>query len=360
MPHSVAPQAQCTQAPGTVRTRPKLAGPPEPAIVPGIRRNDGTRFATVGICTLQQTEAPSPEAQLADNLSMIDAMAGMAEARGWRLDVALLPEVSFKFAEKDLHAASEDLDGRILRAIGGKARELGAYATAPILRRSGDAVLNSLVLLDRTGNPVGVYDKVHPVMMRDGSLEFGIAPGREFPVFDLDFGRVGMQICWDVAFGEGWQALADQDAELVLFATNPAVPLALRGYAWRHGYYVATSTVHPVAPVVDPIGRVVAATSTDREVVVVRVNLDYRVVHSNCMWDWSLDEHPEYAGRMKVEWDAEAHEYLVSSPAADLPVRRFLSTEGLLTGRQRNGRNIELLLAARGGPAILPSAVVRE
>ncbi len=134
-------------------------------------------------------------------------------------------------------------------------------------------------------------------MMRDGSLEFGITPGREFPVFDLDFGRVGMQICWDVGFADGWQALADQDAELVLFATNPAVPLALRGYAWRHGYYIAASTVHPVAPVVDPIGRVVAATSTDREVVVVRVNLDYRVVHSNCMWDWSLDEHPEYAGQ---------------------------------------------------------------
>ena len=38
----------------------------------------------------------------------------------------------------------------------------------------------------------------------------------------------------------------------------------------------------------------------------------------------------------------------------DLPVRRFLETEGLLTGQQRNGRNIELQLKARGGPPRMP------
>ena len=329
-------------------------------IVPRMRRDDGPRFAVIGICTLRQADAPSPAAQLQDNLDMMDAMARAAREHKWRLDLALLPEVSFKFAEADVHAAAEDAAGATTQAIGRKARALGAYATAPILRRNGGAVANSLVLLDRAGTPLGAYDKAHPVMMRDGSLEFGISPGREFPVFDLDFGRVGMQICWDVGFADGWQALANQDAELVLFATNPAVPLALRGYAWKHGYYIAASTVHPVAPVVDPIGRVVAATSADREVVVVRVNLDYRVVHSNCLWDWSLDEHPEYRDRIRIEWDAEAHEYLVSSLVPDLPVRRFLSQEGLLTGRQRNGRNSELLLSARGGPPVVPPAVARE
>jgi predicted amidohydrolase len=325
-----------------------------------MRRNDGPRFVTTGVCTLRQTEALSPQAQLEDNLAMMDAMARRAAERGWRLDVALLPEVSFKFAEQDVRAAAEALDGRTVTAIGAKARELGTYATAPILRWSGSSVHNSLILLDRAGRPVGVYDKVHPVMMRDGSLEFGVAPGREFPVFDLEFGRVGMQICWDVAFPDGWQALANQDAELVLFATNPAVPLALRGHAWTHGYFIAASTVHPIAPVVDPIGRILAATSADREAIVVRVNLDYRVLHSNCMWDWSLDEHPEYAGKVSIEWDAEAHEYLVSSRVPELPVRRFLDAEGLFTGRQRKRRNTELLLAARGGPPVVPPPEARE
>jgi hypothetical protein len=197
-------------------------------------------------------------------------------------------------------------------------------------------------------------------MVGDGSLEFGITPGREFPVFDLDFGRVGMQICWDIAFAEGWEALANQDAELVLFATNPAVPLALRGYAWRHGYYIAASTVHPLAVVIDPVGRMIASTAADREVIVVRVNLDYRVLHSNCMWDWSLGDHPEYDGRISIEWSPDAHEYLAASLVPELPMAKFLQAEGLLTGLQRNGRNAELLLKARGEAPMVPLPVTRE
>ena len=46
-----------------------------------------------------------------------------------------------------------------------------------------------------------------------------------------------------------------------------------------------------------------------------------------------------------MEWDVDRHECL--DPG--LPVRRFLELEGLLTGRQRNGRNIELQWEARGG-----------
>jgi predicted amidohydrolase len=269
-------------------------------------------------------------------------------------------KVSRPAAPANLRAAAEEPDGKTARAIGDKARQHGAYVTAPIHRRIGDAVANSLVLLDRGGKPLGVYDKVHPVMMRDGSLEYGIAPGREFPVFELDFGRVGMQICWDVGFEDGWRALGNQDVELVLFATNPAVPIALRGYAWRHGYYIAASAVHPPSVVVDPVGRVVASTSADREVIVTRVNLDYRVLHSNCMWDWSLAEHKEYEGRIRIEWDKEAHEYLVSSVDSELPVSSFLAREGLLTGRQRNGRNTELQLQARGGAPVVPLPVATE
>jgi hypothetical protein len=44
-----------------------------------------------------------------------------------------------------------------------------------------------LNLLDREGKPVGVYHKVFPVVLPDGSVEGGITPGHEFPVFDPSF-----------------------------------------------------------------------------------------------------------------------------------------------------------------------------
>ena len=323
------------------------------------QRKDGPRPAVIGTCSWQQGAA-GPDEFLAESLAMIDQMARRAEGQGLSLDLAVLPECSFQFVKENVEEVAETVDGKVVGTIAEKARQHGTYATAPVQLRRDGRVYNSVVILDREGEPVGVYEKIFPVMMTDGSLEYGITPGREFPVFDLDFGRVGVQICWDVAFEEGWQALGDQDVELVVFCTNPAVPLALRGRAWRHSYYVAASTTHPPSMVVNPTGRVLAATSEDREVLVVRIDLDYRVLHSNCLWEWPEGRRKDYAGRINVEWEADGHEYLVTSCDPDLPVRRFLEMEGLPTGRQRNGRNIELQLQARGGPPITPEPVERE
>ena len=317
-------------------------------------------MAVLGVCTLRQVDAKSPQEQVDDNLRMMDSMALAARNRGWHLDMAVLPEVSFKFAEGNLKKAAEELDGKTVKAIGAKAKELGAYATAPVLRRCGDQVRNSVVLLDRSGKPLGFYDKAHVALMGDDSLEFGVTPGKEFPVFDLDFGRVGMQICVDVSYEVGWQALANQDAELVLFPTNPAVALALRGYAWKHGYYVACSAVHPPSVVVDPVGRVLASTKADQEVSVVQVNMDYRVLSSPCMWSWQIADHPEYHGRIKVEWDVDSHQYLVSSLEKGLPVERFLQTEGLTTARHRKEHHTELLRKAWVTEPVAPPAVERD
>jgi predicted amidohydrolase len=314
----------------------------------------------VGVCSFRQVGASDPETLLRDTLAMIDEMAGRAEERGWRLDLAVLPECSFEFARGSVAEIAESLDGPIVTAVAERARRHHAYATAPVPLRRGDRVYNSVVIIDRQGEPVGIYDKAFPVMMTDGSLEYGISPGREFPVFDLDFGRVGVQICWDVAFETGWQALADRDAELVLFCTNPASLVALRGRGWSHDYYIAASTVAPPAVLVSPTGRVLGTTSEDREVLVERIDLDFRVLHSNCMWEWSEERAARYAGRVNLEWDPDAHEYLATSCDPKLPVRDFLQAEGLLTGRQRNARNTALQVEARGGLPITPEPVERE
>jgi predicted amidohydrolase len=324
------------------------------------RSKDGPRRATIGMCSLSQEGTADQEELLGRALAIIDQMADQAAVQGLHLDLAVLPECSFQFVERHVGEVAEPLNGRVVTALAEKAREHGIYATAPVQLRREGRIYNSVVILDRQGEPVGTYDKVFPVMMTDGSLEYGITPGRSFPVFDLDFGRVGVQICWDIAFEEGWQALADQDAELVLFCTDPASPVAMRGRAWRHDYYIAASTMHPPALAVDPLGRVLSTTSEYGEVLAVDIDLDFRVLHSNCMWEWPESRRSEYAGRVNVEWDGDAHEYLVTSNDPSLPVRRFLEVEGLLTGRQRNARNTQLQIEARGGPPVMPTPLERQ
>jgi predicted amidohydrolase len=320
------------------------------------QRRDGPRRATIGACSTARPSGLTAEQLLDRYLETIDRMVRQAGEQGQRLDLAVLPECSFDRVVQSVEEIAEALDGPVVSAIAAKAREHGIYATAPVPTRREGQVYNSVVLLGRQGEIVGIYDKVFPVMMEGGSLEYGITPGRRFPVFDLDFGRVGIQICWDVAFEPGWQALADQGAELVLHSTDPSSLVAMRGRAWRYEYYMVSSTMVPPAHAVDPIGRVVGKTSAPGEVLVLSLDLDFRVLNSNCLWGWPESKRSEYAGRINIEWDDEGRRHLVTSNDPALPVRRFLEQEGLLTGRQRNARNMQLQNEARGGPLDMPAS----
>jgi predicted amidohydrolase len=299
---------------------------------------------------LPVAETAGVEEALADRLAMVDRMAAEAARQGWGLDVAVLPEFSRPSDVDTAEEMAEAVDGPTVTALAEKARQHRTCVAAPVFLRRGADTLNSVVMLGRDGEPLGAYHKVFPVMMTDGSLECGVRPGSGFPAFDLDFGRVGVQICWDIAFPDGWRALGEQEVELVLYPTFPLGLVGLRGYAWQHGYYIAAATERPPAAVVDPTGRVVATTSDSPQALVVRVDLDYRVLNTNCLWEWPESKFEEYAGRIRLDWHEDEYLYLVTSLDPELPVREFLQEEGLVTGRQRRARNLELLDEARGGP----------
>ena len=70
--------------------------------------------------------------------------------------------------------------------------------------------------MSRDGTRIGVYRKVHctPPALAGGQL-----PGDEFPVFEMDFGRVGMMICYDAYFPEQARILALKGAEIIFYPT---------------------------------------------------------------------------------------------------------------------------------------------
>ena len=140
-------------------------------------RKTGPRLAAVGTCILRQQDATSPEDLLASELATVDMMARTAREKGWQLDLAVLPEASFKFVKDDVPGKAEELNGPRVSAFAERARCHGAYVTAPVVLKRNGKPYNSVVLLDRNGEPVGVYDKVHPVLQGDGSLDFGSTPG---------------------------------------------------------------------------------------------------------------------------------------------------------------------------------------
>ena len=73
---------------------------------------------------------------------------------------------------------------------------------------------NTLFVCDREGRLAGLYRKTH---LTSGEYKMGLVPGDSFPVFDLDFGRVGALVCWDNWFSESIKLVRRGGAELLLF-----------------------------------------------------------------------------------------------------------------------------------------------
>ena len=148
--------------------------------------------------------------------AIVDRMAAESLKKyGRRLDLAVLPEVAVNGeAGEDAFGHAFPLEGAVKESFSRKAREHQCYIVVPMYlleERPQKQVSNVGVLFDRKGEVAGIYRKLHPAVSdTTGSMEGGITPGKEAPVFECDFGKLGMQICFDIYFDYGWRELAAQ------------------------------------------------------------------------------------------------------------------------------------------------------
>src|SRR5947199_1962 len=150
-----------------------------------------------------------------------------------------------------LAALAEPIDGPTITAMAEFARARRCHVIAPITRSEGGKLYNTAVLIGRDGKVIGGYDKVHPT---EPEMAAGITPGRDAPVFATDFGKVGIQICFDIGWPDGWKALKDRGAELVVWPSAYPGGFPLNALAWTHRYPIVTSPWTAPAALIDVDG----------------------------------------------------------------------------------------------------------
>lgn len=167
------------------------------------------------------------------------------------------------------------------------AKKYRTYIVSPVLRRDKKIIYNSAVLIDRNGKIVGIYDKLYPVMPDPPDVDRGVPnsqPGHDAVVFETDFGRIGMAICFDAQFPEGWQRLAQQGAQLVLFPSAYSAGRSLAAYATLHHYYIVSSCWGGECQAYDITGEKLL----DEKEGVSRITLDFdrRIFHYNDSYNY--------------------------------------------------------------------------
>lgn len=164
------------------------------------------------------------------------------------------------------------------------AKENGMYITGCYNKIRAGRVYNVATIFDRKGDICGEYCKVH----LPPDEKWQVCEGTSLEVFRLDFGIVGICICYDMMFQETAQVLALKGAEVILHPTvgygwyDEIGEATLRTRANDNGVYIATSKNYRFngagkSSIVDCWGHVlVDACYQSNAVVSAQVDLDIK------------------------------------------------------------------------------------
>src|SRR6186713_1418133 len=128
---------------------------------------------------------------------------------------------------------AEPADGPIVQRFADLATELSMVMVLPIFEEEQPGVYyNSAVVVDADGTIVGTYRKNHIPNLDKFWEKFYFRPGNlGYPVFQTAVGPIGVYICYDRHFPEGWRELGLNGAKIVF---NPsATHRGLSAYLWK-------------------------------------------------------------------------------------------------------------------------------
>jgi len=138
---------------------------------------------------------------------------------------------------------------------------------------------NAAILVGRQGNVLGTYRKVHLVVsLERGTMEGGATPGDALPVFQCDFGKLGIQICYDMEFGEGWAELARRGAELIAWPTQSPQTSQPASRARAGRCHIVSSTWRHNASIFEPTGKIAAQIKPPQRLLVQELDLSYALL----------------------------------------------------------------------------------
>jgi N-carbamoylputrescine amidase len=173
--------------------------------------------------------------------AMIDrAVAQLEDAASKGAQVACLQELFYgpyfcAEQNKKWYDITERIpDGPTTRLMQQIAAKHNMVVIAPIYEEELTGLYyNAAAVIDADGTYLGKFRKMHLPHCEPGFWEkFYFRPGNlGYPVFDTRIGKVGLYICYDRHFPEGWRALGLAGAEIVF---NPSATVAgLSEYLWK-------------------------------------------------------------------------------------------------------------------------------
>ena len=205
-------------------------------------------------------------------------------------------------------------DGPTTKRMQELAAETGMVLVVPMYEQEQPGVLyNTAAVIDADGTYLGKYRKTHIPQVNGFWEKFYFRPGNlGFPVFDTAVGKVGVYICYDRHFPEGWRALGLGGAQMVF---NPsATSRSHSSYIWKveqpasavaNMYFVGAinrvgkeelgeNDFYGTSYFADPRGQFVDGTASDHEEELLVRDLDLDLIEEvRAQWAFYRDRRPD-------------------------------------------------------------------
>ena len=143
----------------------------------------------------------------------------LAENEDFKPDLVLLPETfNSGYHAKDFNKNAEPIPyDQTSMFLSGFAQKYNTNIAGTIIEKCPDGTLkNTLVIFNRTGKLCAKYHKAHLFSHQGGEEGQYLVAGDNIAVVELDFGRVGLSICYDLRFPRMYRTLALWGAEIVI------------------------------------------------------------------------------------------------------------------------------------------------
>ena len=266
-------------------------------------------------------KAPTEKSPEEIRKAMIDAHVPLIEkAGGEGVQILCFQEVFTQpyfcpSQDSKWYAAAERIpDGRTVKLMQEFARKYQMVIVVPIYEEAMTGVYyNTAAVIDADGSYMGKYRKTHIPQVAGFWEKFFFKPGAsEFPVFKTRYCQLGVYICYDRHFPEGWRALALNGAEYIV---NPSATVAgLSEYLWKleqpasavaNEYFIGAinrvgieelgdNDFYGTSYFVDPEGKFVGETGDPHQPELIVRDLDMALLAEvRDRWAFYRDRRPE-------------------------------------------------------------------
>ena len=217
----------------------------------------------------------------------------IADAARQKADLVVLGEtITYVGLGKSFVDVAEPIPGPSTEYFCALAKKHNIHIVVGLVERDGHLIYNVAVLIGPDGRIIGKYRKV---CLPRGEVDAGLTPGRDYPVFETKFGKVGMMVCYDGFFPEPARELTKRGAEVIAWPVWGCNPMLAGARACENHVHLVSSTYTDAASnwtlsaVYDHDGKPMVRGEKWGTVVTAEVDLSRRFFWRNNLGDFKAE-----------------------------------------------------------------------